>query len=366
MRRQQEALSEAIGTDAFLDIVANLVGILLILLMVIGARMDDATKSVATPPPTSTQPAPEVIAALTPVEPLPPVASLQLPELEIPDPNEARLELSRLKQSIFQADEEAKKLNLAMKLQKIERDNLMLAVTNAERELERRRNSLSEAQRNNVSNDLERKQAEEEYASIVDQLEMLKQTAEQEQTEVLQHIATPIAKTVFVREEHFRLKNGRLLYVPMNEMTNVLRREAPKKMWKLKNAQQTTEAIGPYLGFEMRYTLRRNRVPYRTESGATAAREVVELDRFVMVPVGATDGESIGDALNATSAFRSRLSSWNPRETIVTVWTYPDSFGDFRKLKAELYKIGYLTAARPLPANQLISGSPQGTRSAAQ
>ena len=59
MRRSHSNLSEAIGTDAFLDIVANLVGILLILLMVIGVRMEDASKTVqpVTTTPVSTPPA---------------------------------------------------------------------------------------------------------------------------------------------------------------------------------------------------------------------------------------------------------------------------------------------------------------------
>ena len=154
--------------------------------------------------------------------------------------------------------------------------------------------------------------------------------------------------------------------MPLNELTNQLREDAPKKIWKLKTSRETTETLGPRDGFEMRYTLRRNRVPLQTESGLSAVRELVELDRFMMVPVGQARGETVEQALSTTSAFRSRISAFSPRETIITVWTYPDSFGAFRVLKSELYKLGFLTAARPLPKGQLISGSPQGTRSAAQ
>ena len=360
MRRiSREQLSDAIGTDAFLDIVANLVGILLILLMVIGIRMKDAAQSVSV-----VEPEPPVASIAPPT--VEPVLPLLLAAVDIPDPDSAKLELARLKQSIFEADAEREKLERLMKLQKLDRDNLMVAVTRAERKLEQRRSELDETQREKVQLELAEKQANDQYASLMAQLESLKVAASQDKTEVLQHIATPMAKTVFVREEHFRLKEGRLLFVPLNEMTNALRREAPKKIWKLDRARQTTESIGPYEGFEMRYTLRRNRVPFRTESGVGGTREVVELDRFLMVPVGMTRGETIEEAMGQTSMFRSRLAAWNPRETIVTVWTYPDSFGEFRQLKAELHKLGFLTAARPLPENQLISGSPQGTRSAAQ
>lgn len=372
MRRKHSALSEAIGTDAFLDIVANLVGILLIFITVIGVRMEDASK------PLPEQQSPEQIA--------PPVATLaampmlmseprQLPSMpeplnlepiDVPDTSAARLEFSRIKSGIRNADEEAKELARLMRIQKMDRDNLMLAISRADIELDRRRAALDSTQKEALAAELESKKAKEQFESLMAQIDSLKAANANPKREVLQHLSTPIAKTVFVREEHFRLKDGRLLYVPLNEMTKQLRQDAPKKMWKLKTAQQTTETIGPRDGFEMRYTLRRNRVPFQTESGRSAVREVVELDRFVMVPVGRSQGDTVKDAMNPTSVFRSRVSGWNPRDTIVTVWTYPNSFGEFRELKAELYKLGYLTAARPLPADQLISGSPQGTRSAAQ
>jgi hypothetical protein len=56
----------------------------------------------------------------------------------------------------------------------------------------------------------------------------------------------------------------------------------------------------------------------------------------------------------------------DPNRTTVTVWTYPDSFHDFRRLKDELFKLGYLTAGRPMPHGAPIAGSPSGSRSAAQ
>ncbi len=354
MRRKKTNLSDAIGTDSFLDIVANLVGILLIFLMVIGVRMDDASESANDDAPNAT------LAGMVAPPPL------VLPEIEMPDVDAARLELNRVESSIQESHAEANRLAGLMKLQKLDRDNLMLAIASAERELESRRAKLDQNQQAKLQTEVELKNAEAEYQSILGQLESMKLAIDEQQPEVLQHVATPIAKTVFVREEHFRLKDGRLSYVPLNEMSAQLRSEAPKKVWKLERARQITETIGPSQGFQMRYTLRRNKVPIQTDSGIRGVREVVELDRFVMVPDGNLRGETVSQALEQTSNLRSRLGGWNPRETIVTIWTYPDSFGEFRELKAGLYELGFLTAARPLPSNQLISGSPEGTRSAAQ
>lgn len=343
-------ISEAIGTDAFLDIVANLVGILLILIMVIGVRMDDASHQTVDEEPTS--------AAAATAEPL--------PEVVIPDPQAARSEVQRIEQSILDADRERRQLEQLTRIKKADRDNLMLAVTHAKHVLDERRSTLNARQREQLDASLQLQAAQEEYQSIIDQLDAARKQISQPAREVLQHFATPLAKTVFVQEEHFRLQAGRLVYVPLIEMTNALKREAPRKLWKLENARQITETIGPQEGFELRYTLRRHRVPFRTDSGMTASREVVELDRFVMVPVGNLRGESVDEAMQTTSAFRRRLSGWSSRNTIITVWVYPDSFGAFRELKGRLHELGFLTAARPIPEDQLISGSPHGTRSAAQ
>ena len=66
------------------------------------------------------------------------------------------------------------------------------------------------------------------------------------------------------------------------------------------------------------------------------------------------------------SQFRQLVETMRPGATVITVWTYPDSFGDFRELKKWLFDRGFATAARPLPEDQPISGSPTGSRSAAQ
>ena len=72
------------------------------------------------------------------------------------------------------------------------------------------------------------------------------------------------------------------------------------------------------------------------------------------------------EALKEGSQFRQVLATLRPKQTVVTVWTYPDSFGDFRVLKSWLFDRGYASAARPLPFDQPISGSPEGSRSSAQ
>ena len=271
--------------------------------------------------------------------------------------------VSRLQSSIFDADLEAAKLDQHVQLKRLQRDELMLALTKAQRTLDQRRSELSEQELQQVQLDTQLHAARKQLSSFQGQIESV-ETAEVEPS-VIKHVATPLAQTVFAREEHFRLLGGRLAYVPLNELAERLKSEAPKKVWKLKEAERTTETIGPRDDFYLKYTLRRGKYVYDTGAGP-GVREVVELERFVMIPASDQLGEKVEDALRPGSQLLERLQGWSADETIVTVWTYPDSFEDFRQLKDSLYGLGFLTAARPLPAGQPISGSPQGTRSAAQ
>jgi hypothetical protein len=77
-------------------------------------------------------------------------------------------------------------------------------------------------------------------------------------------------------------------------------------------------------------------------------------------------GETIDEAMDPQSNLRAVLARHKSRDTTITLWTYPDSFGEFRRLKKELYLLGFPIAGRPLPADAPIGGSPRGSKSAAQ
>jgi hypothetical protein len=153
--------------------------------------------------------------------------------------------------------------------------------------------------------------------------------------------------------------------VPLTELVDVLKKEAKIKVYKLEEASEITETIGPIGGFHMKYTMHRTKVAMNTSQG-TVIREAADLKQFILVPDAAVLGEPLDEALAEGSAFRERLKRMDPNRTTITVWTYPDSFHDFRRLKDELFKLGYLTAGRPMPHGQPIAGSPSGSRSAAQ
>ena len=119
-------------------------------------------------------------------------------------------------------------------------------------------------------------------------------------------------------------------------------------------------------GFGARYILRRGRRRRCRRGSAWPRSRSVELEKIYFVDAEPNLGEPLAEALQPGSEFRSRLASHKPQQTTVTIWVYPDSFDQFRALKAELFKLGYLTAGRPLPDGHPIGGSPDGSRSSAE
>lgn len=341
MRRRAPHSAQEPGQDSFLDIVANLVGILIILVMVVGVRAKDALVAVRQ----STTPEP---AALEEIR----------EQAEI-----ARGTSQALETDVHRIQGKIRRLDLEIAYRRRERDRVLQLLTAVERGLEEQRGELGEAERNRYELAREMSAARGKLLDLKRSREAIE--SREEATETIEHLPTPMAKTVFGKELHFRLLDGRLAYVPMDELVEQLKAEAPQKLWKLKQAPQITETLGPIDGFRMKYTLEQvaHTVPTRT---GMAVQRGVQLDRFVLLPVRDDLGEPLDEALREGGALDVRLAGERPRETTVTVWVYPNSFQDFRRLKEHLFQRGFLTAGRPLPADTPIGGSPDGSHSAAQ
>ncbi|MFV1965801.1 MAG: hypothetical protein ACC628_10290 [Pirellulaceae bacterium] len=339
MSRMQRQPADEPGQDAFLDVVANLVGIFIILVMVIGVRAKDALLEAA--PASAADAATDRVAELqyakqaadgleSDVHRL--MATLDRQEIEVDyrreERNRAQLLIAATKDAIAQRREQ---LDASQQAQfDVQRD--LIAVRAGLEDLQMGRKALEHAVNTPT---------------------------------IIQHLPTPMAKTVFGKELHFRLSRSRLTFIPWDELIKELEREAQQQVRRLKNEPAITETLGPIGGFWMKYTLKRTETAIPTKVGMSV-RQRVELDHFVVIPTSQQQGEAVDEALKDGSQFGNILSQHEPQNTTVTVWTYPDSFGEYRVLKQRLFQMGYLTACRPLPEGQHISGSPQGTRSASE
>jgi len=144
-----------------------------------------------------------------------------------------------------------------------------------------------------------------------------------------------------------------------------MKEEAPRQAQKLADTPRAEFSLPVIAGFGGKYILKRFDVEVQTRVAAVRQTRV-GLERFFFVQVDNPLGETVEQALRPGSQFRGRLSAPQAKGATVTLWVYPDSFEEFRAVKQELFKLGFLTAGRPLPAGHPIGGSPEGTRSSAE
>jgi hypothetical protein len=341
MSRRPRNDAEAPGQDSFLDVVANLVGVLIILVMVVGTQAKGAIDAVAASAQANTAESPPAL----------------------PDVAAAAKAVATVEHDILNLQQKSQREDFEVAFRRQERDQLQLLVSAATDQIEHAKNKLSQKDRANFEVSTKIKEAFKELSDLEDALAGLSEN--EKPVEVVKHYPTPMAKTVFGKELHFRLEGGRLTYVPFDEFVARLKADAPKQAYKLKETDRITESIGPLSGFRMRYTLKREVVSVPV-SGGTAKGERVSLEQFILLPVSETLGEPVATALGEESQFRSLLREYNPKLYTVTLWVYPDSFQHFRPVRDALLKQGYVTAGRPMPEGHPIGGSPEGSRSAAQ
>ncbi len=340
MSRRPRPQTEGPGQDSFLDIVANLVGILIILVMVIGARAKTAWV----------------------VSRDDPQAEARLAELK------SSWELSQnttaaLERDINDLDERTQAVQAATKLRAEERSRVQFVLASVERQIADRRQALDGASREEFDLRRELLDVDAELKQLADRTAAVESAAAP--TAIIEHLPTPMARTVFGQEVHFQMRGGRLTYVPMEELIEEMKSEMVVKAEKLRHSSHTTETVGPIAGFHLRYRLRLAERTERTDFGILK-RQLPEFAGFHLIPVSDALGEPFAAALKPGSEFLSRIERLNPESATITVWVYPDGFDDFRTLKRELFNRGFLTASWPLPAGQPIAGGPDGRRSAAQ
>ncbi len=330
--------SSAPGQDSFLDILANIVGILIILVMFVGVRARNAPVEVEGPD-EATQAA---------------MAGLERDAAHL-----ASLEGDARKLAVQLAEVQRETL-----LRNQERVALATAIAAAEHELKDRREKLSAEARKDF--DLRRALAESQA-----ELERLKRETEEAQSSdagpiVVQSLPTPLSRTVDGSEAHFLLRDGRIAFVPMQKLIEEFKADARAKADALERLPEITETIGPIRGFRVKYTLVRKKISLEVRRHGGVMGTVAALDHLEVLPVNPGGGETVEEALAHSSAFRAALKLFPANRSTVTIWTYPDSFEQFRRLKKELFHWGYGTAGRPLPSGQPISASPEGSKSAAE
>ena len=341
------------GQDSFLDIVANLVGILIILVVIVGASVSNRSQQALI------QPDPELEAEYT--------KTIQQIENESYLTHKLRTDNQQLEQQVLEQNRLAAQLATQRHRKLVQAETLRLQAEEIQSKIDAKLASFDEATRKNQQAQIQLAAAEKalttELKDTEAQAAALAASFKPTKTKQLKHYPSPIAKTVFSEEIHFRLVDGKLSYVPLEQLLALMKDEWRfKAEQRLTHSNHTVETVGPLDGFRLQYQLT------AVENGPAGARQgrSITFDRFRVIPQPNQSSETVAAALAEGSRFRSILSRHEPRRTTVSIWLYPDGFSDHRTIKSWLHENGYQIASWPLDHGRHIAGGPNGFKTSAQ
>lgn len=357
-RRHREA-GPSLESDSFLDIVANIVGILIILIVIVGVRVGQSASqeaarpemaAAALPPTPVVAPRPQIVTATALDPPPTPAASPAL----LASIDSARNDIKLL---------QAERRSLQEKSQQVGAAHAALTAhaVSIAAEQEGLSRSLAAADAEAVQLDA----ALDDLRSKLDGLGRQISDVPAERVTVLRHRLNPIGREVRGEELHFRIADGRVAYVPIQELIERLKPEIEREKDWIAKYRKHRGRVGPIDGFSMDYVVERERlsVVEQLQQGTQVMRISVSGWKVTAEPDLAAEPVEI--AIAGDSKYRTALRLAKPGTT-VTFWVYPDSFEAYRRLQEHAYEAGFAVAARPLPAGVPIAGSPNGSRSSSQ
>jgi hypothetical protein len=354
IRRRRPTREIPFSFDSFLDVVANVVGIILRLILVtwVGARAYHGMQMAVAPPVPAIE---EPVALPEPEEPLTPELERQRQALA---ESQAKLLIELRQFEKVRIEETTLRTDLAAVAARADHvANERAALTSNGADLDRSRQtvalSLTEIQARNLR--------------LLEELEALKRAPSAKQT---LRYRTPISHPLQSEEIYFECKNGRITLIDVGSMLEEVKRVARDKTELLRTTWEVRDLTAPVGAFRLRYTIERERegldgagIQARPNEQATFQYGV---SGWEVVPIVADRGETEAAALEKGSAFRRIADSLDPNQTAVTMWVYPDSFALYRHLRDFLHDRDVTVAGRPLPDGAPIASSRHGTVSRGQ
>ena len=332
MIRQRDSRIDAGGQDSFLDIVTNIVGILIILVMVIGARV----QTISLKP--KDQSSPDVLKLMQEV--------VRLEDAVVASESE-----------LIDLDKQGEQLTLTVADAGNGRMHLITAVSATRRDVEEKKLKIDEDK-------AERVEMVARSDRLRDEIEQCKLEAEgishaPQETKKLLAYPTPVGRTVTGDELHFRLAAGRIAYIPLTELFDRAKARTQRSGGgSLASMESRVETVGPIQDFALDYVI-------EVQINRSIGQVYVRSREWVVKPAYYDLGETLPDALARQSRFRNILAGVTPATT-VTLWCYPDSFEEYLAVREELHRLGVSAACRPLPEGAPIGGSAEGSKSVAQ
>jgi len=357
------------GSDSFLDVLANIVGILIILIVIAGTQLTHMPIKpiLLKSPPSTAAPAP---AATAPAQSTP--IPVDIPEIVDTEPEplgpdappvEIAAQLVALDEELDALDglAEAKKeelQSLSSKAQKVER-----SAAEWEALLKARRGELARKRAEALALNQVVKRTKNDLSGVLAEFEDVKQT--KSNAKELKHTLTPISQMIEGPEMHFRLSENKISVIPLEELVGRLKTQIDRQKDYLAKHRKQEGTVGPIRGFSMQYLIEAKPLSAFEEIRHGHGAFRIGVSMWEIIPMPDLEGETAVQAMRAGSDFVRALNS-APEHASLTMWVYPDSFNLFRKLQAAAHEAGFVVTGRPLPAGTPIAGSPNGSRSAGQ
>ncbi|TWT97827.1 hypothetical protein Pla108_19790 [Botrimarina colliarenosi] len=328
MRRVDESDEEMPGGDSFLDITANIVGILVLLVVVVGVR---AGRHVFFPD--------------APVADAEPLDSLQARlNDQVRQVRAEQSDILALRDKVLAAEDEALRRD-AM------RQSGVLYVTKLRAELDEARESLDKGDQRSLTTHNEIAQAKLTLDRLTREQIALASVEPAPDAEPVEVAPTPIVDGKADQTISFRLQKGRLVYVPVNEIELELAKkiEIPAITDPTRSVV-THETLGPVEGFvgeaEIGWSVRAagSRIGIRPQLGKLLLREVTPLR-----------GESPDEAFGPGGYVGSRLELLEAEKVVVRLIVYADSFDKAPEVGKRFRERGF-RVAQSLKANGALIG----------
>ncbi|MCH2115536.1 MAG: hypothetical protein MK171_11580 [Pirellulales bacterium] len=349
-RSRRNIVADETGQDSFLDVVANVVGVLIILVMIVGLQ---ASQSVLKNASLSGHAAKHSnVTSEEDVEKL---------RQELAEATEQALASRRtVRQTTRRASAirseavalDRQRIALAMHRTVVEED-----IANRREKLDSVRTREFDVQRQLVESQLQLEKMMQEQLAI----DSTPSTVE------VESVPTPLAKEVDGEAIHLRLRHGLVSVVPFRQLQNEVENHLGDMRRRLHTREGIQDVFGPIDGYRLKFVVQKSRPPDAV-SGPLMGQ--LERSRYVyegdFLPNSEKIGQNVEQALMPGAALHSHLLDNRRTRAPVVVWLYIDSFDEFRILKSALWKMSYAVAIRPLQPGTAIRVSSRGTRASAQ
>ena len=179
---------------------------------------------------------------------------------------------------------------------------------------------------------------------------------------------TPVSRKVQADEMFFECRAGRVAFIDLPALMQEIQSKLEDKVVQLRTSWKVDDVTGPVGAFRLRYVVEREQDAVEALGSSKPRAEGgfrYGMSEWVVEPVAPVRGETAEAALTPSSEFRRLVDSLDS-STVITFWVYPDSFALFREIRDYLYERGLEVAGRPLPPHAPISASRHGSASRGQ